>query len=250
MVDSSLNESESFKSFDNNQLEFNSFKLQSIRSFNASNVNSCHPISNNFFDINSPSTYYPQNNLNYEIDDNILTIEAIGTTGVQNVSYFIDNVFDTLKSYTLSFKAKKLVAGSGNYARIQLTIQGSNDGSNFTSIRNITQNSPVVNQEYSLNYTVTGYTYYKLIFYNDASTPVQLGEKTQYYDVMFSEGTSIISYESYEGCIHGLELYDTIETNFITDNYYMNCGIIGIFLCLIILIINAPFIFIRKFKGN
>lgn len=68
--------------------------------------------------------------------------------------------------------------------------------------------------------------------------------------IMISEGLNLYDYEPYEGCLYGLELYDTIEPNFITDNYYINCGIISIFLALIILIVNAPFIFIRKVKGN
>ena len=73
-------------------------------------------------------------------------------------------------------------------------------------------------------------------------------------NIMVVEGlyneNSIGDYEPYDGCLYGLELYDTIEPNFITDNYYINCGIISIFLALIILIVNAPFIFIRKVKGN
>lgn len=51
-------------------------------------------------------------------------------------------------------------------------------------------------------------------------------------------------------CIHSLELYDSIEPMFITNNYYLNCFIIGIMFLVIILIINAPLLVIRKIRGN
>jgi len=150
----------------------------------------------NLFDINTPTGYYPQNHLKYEIENNSITLEAIGTTGAQSATYVFDG-FDDTKNYTLSFKAKKLVAGEGSYARIQITIYGSNDGTDFTTIKTISENTPIVNQEYSLNWTVSGYKYYRFLIYNDASNPVQLGEKTQYYDILFTEGDNILPYVPY-----------------------------------------------------
>lgn len=113
---------------------------------------------------------------------------------------------------------------------------------------------------------ILSYNYFKLFDSVLSQTKISNENKTiyayEYYlptsnvtvDFTFrfqvEEGSSATEYEAYEGCLYGLELYDTIEENFITDNYYLNCGIIAIFFALIILIVNAPLLFIRKIKGN
>ena len=75
---------------------------------------------------------------------------------------------------------------------------------------------------------------------------------------MVEYGSSFTGYETYncesliptvpEPTINGIHLYSMIEDNFITDNYYLNCGILIIFFTLVILLFNLPFLIIRKVR--
>lgn len=141
-----------------------------------------------------------KNNTSVEmsINDNTLTLTATGTTGAQYARCDISNL-DSSKSYTLSLKGKKIVAGTDGQPYIRLVIQGSSNGSSYTtingSIKTIT--NPTVNTEYSLDATVTGYSYYRILIYNNCNSPVTVGEKTQYYNIQFEEGTTATEYEQY-----------------------------------------------------
>lgn len=46
--------------------------------------------------------------------------------------------------------------------------------------------------------------------------------------------------------IIGVDLYDTIKDDFLTDNYFINCVIISIFLSIVGLVVLSPLIIIKK----
>lgn len=150
----------------------------------------------NLFDISTITTGY--GNVSYTTENNILTLTATGTQGSQYVLNFVKNV-DSSKNYTLSFKSKKIVKGTDGHPRITIRTYGSNDAINYTELARTTNDNPSQGQEYTLNNTFTGYSYYRFYIYNNVSNPVTIGEKTEYYDIQFEEGSSATSYEPYTG---------------------------------------------------
>ena len=134
--------------------------------------------------------------MSMDITNNVMTLTAIGTVGAQ-LARWDKGGFDSSKTYTVSFKAKKVVKGTDGLPKIQFVVYGSNDGSSFSSIVNMNETNPTQGQEYSFNYTFTGYKYYRFYIYNNASTPVTLGEQTQYYDIQFEEGSIVTPYSPY-----------------------------------------------------
>lgn len=163
----------------------------------------------NLFDINS--TVGENNNFTKTIENNHLTLTATGTNGAQYVSNYVKNV-DSSKKYTLSFKAKKTVKGTDGTPVIQIIVYGSNDDTNYTLLE-LSRQDPVEGQEYSFNKTVTGYNYYRFFIYNNASTPVTVGEKTEYWDIKFQKGSVATPYSPYN--------YGTFTIDFEgqTENY-------------------------------
>lgn len=146
----------------------------------------------NLFDITNIINTYPSN-LDKSTSNNILDIKANTTKGAQYVGYKIFGL-DSSKTYSLSYKSKKVVKGTDGQPRIRCTIAGSNDNTNYTQIRNVDESNPTQGTEYSFSTTLTGYTSYRLYFYNNLSNPVTLGENTQYYNIQLEEGSTATSY--------------------------------------------------------
>ena len=46
--------------------------------------------------------------------------------------------------------------------------------------------------------------------------------------------------------IIGVNLYDTIKDDFLTDNYFINCVVISLFLAIVGLVVLSPLILIKK----
>lgn len=165
----------------------------------------------NKFNINETTTGY--GDVNHSISNNKLTLTATGTTGSQ----FAKNIVSGLnkdKKYKFSFKSKKIVSGTSGNGWVYVLIDGSNDGSTYTNIFNLTNKTPVVGTEYSLNATLTGYSFYRFYFYNNSSTPVTVGEQTEYYDIQLEEGTQATLYVPY----NSLEIKDVGENLFNPSN--------------------------------
>ena len=57
--------------------------------------------------------------------------------------------------------------------------------------------APVENKEYYFQETFTGYTSYRFYIYNNNSTPVTVGEQTEYYDIKLQKGTVATPYSEY-----------------------------------------------------
>lgn len=131
------------------------------------------------------------------INDRIVELEAITTTGAQFVGEVIE--LDSTKNYTFSCKAKKIVCEPTGYSMIRAYLAGSNDGETYTVISRDDIPSPVVNTEYSLVRSFTGYTYLRIYLYNRAESTVVIGEKTQYYDIQLEEGDTATDYEEFVG---------------------------------------------------
>ena len=152
----------------------------------------------NKFNINDTEARF--GNVEFNISDSKLTLTATGTTGAQIVQNIIKGL-DSSQNYTFSCKGKKVVSGTEGLSYIAIAIYGSNDDTNYTHIQFLEQRKPVIATEYSFIKTLTGYTSYRFYIYNNSSTPVTVGEKTEYYDMQFLEGTytkeTIPEYEQY-----------------------------------------------------
>ena len=85
---------------------------------------------------------------------------------------------------------------------------------------------------------------------NPNDTPQVLFLDNEDSNLLTGDNTCYLIDENSDTCIHSLELYDMVEPVFLTDNYYFNCLVIAGILAVVILIINAPFLFIRKIRGN
>jgi phage minor structural protein len=158
--------------------------------------NTISVVGKNLFDVSKIETGY--GNVVFDVTGNVLTLEATGTTGSQYVKTFVRNV-DNTKTYTLSFKAKKVLKGTSGQPTIRVVPYGSNDDVNYTSLGYAGMDSPVQSTEYSLSRSYTGYKYYRFYIYNNTSSPVTVGEKTQYWDIQFEEGNQATTYEDYIG---------------------------------------------------
>lgn len=148
----------------------------------------------NLFNINDTTKIY--GGFDYEIANNKLTITATGTYGAQYLSNIVPNLEPT-KTYTFSYKGKKIVKGTEGQPRIYILIEGSNDGETYSIITYLHETNPEEGAEYSFSRTLTGYSNYKFSIYNNTSTPVTIGEKTQYYDIQLEEGSVATFYEPY-----------------------------------------------------
>ncbi len=78
---------------------------------------------------------------------------------------------------------------------------------------------------------------------------IQEGEEFSGFETYHCESLIPVVPEPPAPVINGIHLYSMIEDNFITDNYFINCGILGLFFTMIILLFCIPFIIIRKVKG-
>lgn len=131
---------------------------------------------------------------------NAITMEATGTSGSQLV-YVVVEVPDATKTYTLSGIAKKLVAGQDGAPRLWVRYRTGNDGSTWGNFsEGFTRNRPIVGNDYSFEFNVSGYKFYQFIFYNNAGNPVTVGEQSTYYNIQLEEG-SATAYEPYVGGI-------------------------------------------------
>ena len=178
----------------------------------------------NLFDVESISS--GNGDVSYEINNNHLIMTATGTIGAQYIKNFVKNV-DSSKSYTLSFKTKKIVKETDKGSKVSILVYGSNDDSTYTALVNIAEDNPVEGQEYSFNNTVKGYNYYRFFIYNNASTLVTVGEKTEYWDIKFQEGSIATPYSPYnQGTVtikqRGKNLFDASKIDnasiVVTDN--------------------------------
>ena len=150
----------------------------------------------NLFNVNTATPHRDDGRESVVIENGVLTITALTTTGAQYAIVNIENL-DSTKNYTLSFKAKKIVSGTDGAPRLYFRTYGSNDNSTWTSLSALGTATPTQGQEYSYDVTVTGYTYYRFYIYNNSGNPVTVGEQTQYYDIQFEEGNTVTEYEPY-----------------------------------------------------
>jgi len=142
----------------------------------------------NKFDINDFENT-SSSNMSMTITNNVLNLKATGTVGAQSARNYVKNVDET-KTYTISCKAKKIIKETGIGSVLRIYCYGSNDDITYSSRiaeSNIASSNLVQGQEYVLSCSVTGYKYYRFVFYNNGSTPVTLGEETEYWDIMFEE---------------------------------------------------------------
>ena len=143
------------------------------------------------------SNAYLKNNATLTFDDlNSVSITATGTQGAQYL-YRIITGLDSTKNYTFSFKGTKNVKGSTGLSYIRITTYGSNDGSTWTNLGVSGENNPTQGTTYSFTKTLTGYTQYRFMVFNNADTPVQVGEKTTYSEMMLELGSTATTYAPY-----------------------------------------------------
>lgn len=155
-----------------------------------------------------------QNNTSETHDSNSITITATGTVGAQ---YWSANTFalDAESTYTISGKAKKIVKGTDGMPRLRIMWRGSNDGgATWTALDDVFYDSnPTQGAEYTFSKSLTGYKIYQFAFYNNLSTPVTIGEKTSYYDLMLELGSTATTYEPYQGQEYEVNLGKNLATS-------------------------------------
>lgn len=155
--------------------------------------------SKNLFDVTNVYDSPSGANLDYTTNDDMLTLTAVTSTGAQYVRYIFTG-FDKTKKYTYSFKSKKVVKGTDGQSRMLVIVYGSDTPTNASSWTQLSakgQTTPTEGTEYFDYATVTGYKAYRFFVYNNSSTPVTVGEKTEYWDFMMEEGESVTSYVPY-----------------------------------------------------
>jgi hypothetical protein len=131
---------------------------------------------------------YLTNNTTLTFDNlNSVKFVATGTQGAQYL-YRIISGLDSTKSYTFSFKAIKNVKGSTGLPYIRIAASGSNDGSTWTGLGFSGNDNPTEGETYSFAKTLTGYSQYRFMLFNNADTPVQIGETTTFFDMQLEEG--------------------------------------------------------------
>ena len=136
-----------------------------------------------------------------DIEKDIMTLTTDSTNGAQFATYYSKNL-DAEETYRFSFKSKKVVKGTNGIPLTRITVYGSNDDSSYTFLTYLGADSPTQGQEYEFSHDFTGYSYYRFFIYNNASTPVTLEEKTQYYDILLRKSTETDNtWEPYTGGI-------------------------------------------------
>lgn len=140
----------------------------------------------NWFNINDE---YSKSNEDFkcEIENNILRLTTIKENTVQYVGYIISNLDDS-KTYTLSFKARKIIKGAEGNSVIRIAIYYSNDGNDYTYKGAASQSDIISGKEYKLSITFGKYKYCRLYIYNNpGSSTTNIGDITEYYDIQFEE---------------------------------------------------------------
>lgn len=147
----------------------------------------------NLFNVQDVKWSY--GDLSVLIEDNVVILTSTGTKGAQFAQNYVKNL-DATESYTLSFKAKKVLRGETGTSNIKINIYGSNDDATYTSVT-VPSKTPSQGTEYSISATVTGYKHYRFYIYNNSGSPVTVGEQTIYYDIQFEKGTTATEYEPF-----------------------------------------------------
>ena len=151
------------------------------------------------FDVQIPSSNSHMT-VTYGVSN--VKIVAVDTVGAQYSTVLFTGM-DATKTYTLSGIGRKVVKGTDGRPSIQVRWRGSNNnGSTWSGWQNIFDDAnPTQGTAYPFSGSMTGYTYYAIAFYNNAQTPVTVGETTEYYDMMLEQGSTATSYEPFVGGI-------------------------------------------------
>ena len=213
------------------RIEEEQFQLNSTRSVDDDNGRVCHPISLNILDL---SQFSSSTISGVSITKN--TDNSISLYGTSSSSIYVDIPINLYLRNNVQYTHSKISSYIGN--SFSLSLRSYN--------KSVIVNSSLDSRQVSTTFTVPEDT---IVYYYRLYIPSGVTLDNTFFPIVVV-GNEVLSYEPYEGCLYGLDLYDTIESNFITDNYYINCCIIALFLALIIILVNAPFIFIRKLKGN
>lgn len=150
------------------------------------------------------SSYYPNNgDMEYSItEDGRITMEAVGTAGSQLV-YVTQEVPDASKTYVLSGYAERLSHGDGGeerYEHLYIRYQASNDGVTWGDYSDLwMQREPLDEVVYKIeNATVSGYKFYRFLFYNYTANNAPIGAKAIYYDLQLEEGDTPTRFSEYK----------------------------------------------------
>ena len=130
-----------------------------------------------------------------------ITFTALGTSGSQ-LGYFNTGELDASSRYTISMQAKKVSGTAGDdKGRFYVRYRTSSDGSTWTGYTDLIQQAVAsVGTYYKISGTVSGSKYYQFLFYNYASNPAPVGEKTEYKNIQLVAGsTADYNFEPYVG---------------------------------------------------
>lgn len=131
-------------------------------------------------------------------DANSMIITATGTSGAQYGSVTLAKM-DAAATYTLTGIAKKIVKGTDGMPRLSVRWRGSNDGgTTWTAYTDLAQvSNPTEGTDYPFRGSFSGYSLYTILFYNNTSTPVTIGEKSTYYHLQLELGETASTFTPY-----------------------------------------------------
>lgn len=160
------------------------------------------PAGKNLFSYGAyPITRNPATGLAITTTNNTINIKAETTTGAQYYGILI--TLEPGKTYILSAKGRKIVKGVNGQPRLALYTQSSPDGLySWRTEKYAVVSDPVQGQEYEMvtnPWTVTAERpYYRLLLYNNSSTPVTIGEETEYWDIQLEESDQATPFEPFK----------------------------------------------------
>lgn len=158
----------------------------------------------NLFNPEIEHQYPGETSLVIDVDEEAgsLTMEAIGDVGSQ-LCYVEVEVPDATKTYTLSGLASKLSHGDASgdrYQNLWVRYLVSEDGSSWdTNYYALWEKSnPVDGKVEEISGSVTGYKFYRFLFYNYSANPAPIGAKTVYYNLQLEEGDTATPFSKYK----------------------------------------------------
>lgn len=152
------------------------------------------PAGKNIFDVVNLYEGKSTDDLTIDFDATRILMSASGTTSPQ-YGYSVPITIDKNENYTFSCLARK-ISGTED---ILIKISGTTDLETFEDITQISQSSPVINQDYELETTfnTANYDAIRVTFYNTVNSSITLPQSTLFQQVQLEKGSERTTYEQF-----------------------------------------------------
>lgn len=151
-------------------------------------------------------------------EEDVITLSSDFNTRVHDASCIVDDL-DSSKTYTFSCKGEKICPNNYIYTPIFVKVCVLNDDGEYEELTSFTIPSEEfkLNQEYSLEGTVKGYSSYKFEFnMHEYGNEYIDGVQVKFYEIQLEEGDTKTAYKKFE-LIPGPG-----ETQYIRDNDFLD----------------------------